>query len=75
MVQEHRAYDTIDQLKRRISFIDYHYIKDGEYKKLEVPMAEYQGYSALVSWSNGSIPYGFTEVTEEYEQLPFTETN
>jgi hypothetical protein len=74
MVQEHRAYDTIDQLKRRISFIDYHYIKDGEYKKLEVPIKEYQGYAALVSWSNGSIPYGFTEITEEYEQLPFSET-
>jgi hypothetical protein len=72
MVQENQFLDSIDQLKRRISFVVYHYIENDEYKKLEVPMKDYQDYSALVAWANGSVPHGFVEVADDSGDLPFT---
>ena len=40
MVQENPEIDTLEQLLRRISFMAYHYKENGEYKTLEVPMAQ-----------------------------------
>ena len=47
MVQENRYLDTMDQLFRRIDFVIYHYVLNGEYLTYEVPMSEYVDYAAL----------------------------
>ena len=42
-----REIDTYEQLRRRIDFVVYHYVKDGEYLTHEVPMGDYTGYADL----------------------------
>lgn len=74
MVLEHRDTDSIEQLKRRISFVVYHFKEEGKYKRFDQPMSEYKDYPSLVSKAICSESSGFVEITEKYEQLPFTET-
>ena len=48
MVKNHKSLDTIDQLKRRISIVVYHYIKNSEYLTYEQAMSEYTTYEDLI---------------------------
>ena len=70
MVQENRSLDSIDQLRRRIAVVVYHYKKDGEYLTFEVPMSDYTNYEDLKLWANARVQYGFAGV-DEYGDLPF----
>ena len=45
---ESRKYDTFQQLKRRITYMYYHYIQDGEMKYYIMPMSEYKDYKQLL---------------------------
>lgn len=65
--EEMRDKDKIEQLKRRISFVVFHYKLDGEYKTLTVPMSEYSTYGALKSDSelHGFMPW------DESDGAPF----
>lgn len=48
MVEEDvRNIDKVQQLLRRINFIVYHYIEDGEYKKYSIPTSEYTNLEEL----------------------------
>lgn len=42
-----RDIETYEQLRRRISFVVYHWKEDGEYKRFQVPMEQYSSYSFL----------------------------
>ena len=48
MVSDDRNVDTLDQLKRRIAFVDYHYKIGDEYFVYECPMSEYKDYDELL---------------------------
>lgn len=47
MVQENQQLDTIEQLRRRIDVVVYHYVKNGEYCSFEMPMSQYVNYETL----------------------------
>lgn len=47
MVEENRSVDTIDQLKRRITMVVYHYRENGEYKTFELSGENYTNYDDL----------------------------
>jgi hypothetical protein len=49
MVGEDRDLDSIEQLKRRIHYVVYHYKEDGDYKKEKIPMSEYSDYTSIMS--------------------------
>jgi hypothetical protein len=44
MVDEYRDIDTLDQLMKRITAVVYHWIHEGEYCKVVIPMSEYTSY-------------------------------
>lgn len=72
MVQEHKAYDGIEQLIRRINFIVYHFKDGDEFCKHEIPMTEYKDYNTLKDSSKESSPKCIRELQEtEGYQLPF----
>lgn len=48
MVNESRNLDTIEQLKRRINTVVYHYKQDNEYFKYDKPMNQYKGYKSMI---------------------------
>lgn len=75
MVSEHKHYDTLDQLRRRITTIVYHYKEKGDYKQIAIPMSEYEDFETLKKMVDRSNDFsGFSEVSqvelEQYE-LPF----
>ncbi|MDR1563784.1 MAG: hypothetical protein LBS74_02395 [Oscillospiraceae bacterium] len=48
MVKENQHIDSIQQLKRRITYVVYHYIdEDGKYQAFHLPMSEYTDYETL----------------------------
>ena len=49
MVKENKDLDTIDQLKRRINLVVYHYKKDKDFYKYEKPMSKYKNYMHMVN--------------------------
>ncbi|MCL1820131.1 MAG: hypothetical protein FWG36_05695, partial [Oscillospiraceae bacterium] len=51
MVSENKSLDTIDQLKRRIDFVIYHYKNDDDYKQLKLQMAAYKDYDYIIALS------------------------
>jgi len=53
MVTENRALDNIEQLKRRINSVMYHYKENGEYKTYSQPMTEYKDYDTLKQLAHG----------------------
>lgn len=64
MVNDDRNYDTIEQLKRRITTVVYHYVDEvGEFKTKEIPMAEYNSFDEL----EHPEKYQFKPIT--YEEL------
>ncbi|MDR0325090.1 MAG: hypothetical protein LBI19_03220 [Oscillospiraceae bacterium] len=70
MVESDRNIDTIDQLKRRIHEMVYHY-KDGEeFKSHAVPMSEYRDYETLKR-SVDVVPDWVRQTEQEDGQLPF----
>lgn len=42
-----KKYDDKSQLLRRIHFIHYHYVENGEYKEFVLPMSEYSSLENL----------------------------
>lgn len=50
-----RERDPVKQLLRRINYIVYHYIENGEYKTFELPMSEYRSYEDLKRKAHGTI--------------------
>ncbi len=48
MIHANKSIDTFEQLRRRISFIVYHYKEGNRYFKYQIPMSEYVDYDALV---------------------------
>lgn len=67
MVQEGRQDDPIDQLKRRITTIVYHYKQGDKYKTYEMPMTDYIDLNDLREKATGEE---FVSVSdEEVEQL------
>ena len=69
MVSENRDLDSIQQLKRRITTIVYHWkTENGEYKQFELPMSEYIDYETLKNNALGTN--GFTPLPEDVE-TPF----
>jgi len=64
--------DPIEQLKRRITSIVYHYKQGDKYKTYELPMTEYIDLNDLCRRATGEEPdeNGFVPVTpDEYNQL------
>ncbi len=54
MVEEcNRKTDTLQQLLRRITLIEYHYIENGQYKSLSIPTGEYTTYEDLKQKAHG----------------------
>lgn len=47
MVSEDTHIDTVEQLKRRIDKIVYHYKQQDSFKKYEMDMREYKDYESL----------------------------
>lgn len=62
MVQDGRQDDPIDQMKRRITSIVYHYKQGDKYKTYEMPMTEYVDLNDLREKATGEE---FIEATEE----------
>lgn len=59
-------HETYEQLRRRISFIVYHYVDNGEFKSKEIPIADYSDYVSLrSSEANGFIP------ASDQNEVPF----
>lgn len=44
---DYRDTDEYEQLRRRITYIVYHYKKDGQYRSFSLPMGEYHNYAQL----------------------------
>jgi hypothetical protein len=65
MVSEDKELDTIEQLKRRINFVVFHYKAKGEYYKTEILMSEYRDYD----WLKKTIEIGLGVTGED--ELPF----
>jgi len=65
MVSEHKAYDTIEQLKRRINFVVYHYKENDDYKQKVIPMSEYTSYRDIMDDDSVFVP------VNEQMVLPF----
>jgi hypothetical protein len=47
MVREHQSIDTIEQLRRRITSVIYHYKQGDNYLSHEVPMSQYTSYGEI----------------------------
>ena len=47
MVKSARSIDTINQLLRRIDYYEYHYIENGEFKRVRVNAKDYKGLKDL----------------------------
>jgi len=56
-----KAIDTYEQLRRRITYVVYHYKNGEEFCKYQIPMSEYTTYEELKEMATG-IPLGFEEV-------------
>ena len=56
MVDGDRNLDTLDQLKRRIDFVVYHYKDGDEYCKIEYPMSEYTSYDVIKALYADPLP-------------------
>lgn len=71
MVENNRAIDTYEQLRRRITAVVYHW-KDanGEYHSYEVPMEKYTGYADLKHEALASCDGSFVEIQEAMD-MPF----
>lgn len=67
MVHENQQIDPIDQLKRRITSIVYHYKQGDRYKTYEMPMTEYVDLNDLREKAVGED--FFSVSTEEMQQL------
>lgn len=65
MVTENRQLDPIDQLKRRITSIVYHYKQGDKYKKYELPMTEYVDLNDLRRKATGEETMELTPEDEE----------
>ena len=61
---KNRDIDSYAQLARRIDYIAYHYIKDGEYKVYTIPMEEYTTYDALKARAESADDDGCSAVLE-----------
>lgn len=71
MVQEDTHIDTVEQLKRRIDKIVYHYKSNNQFKKYELSMKEYVSYDVL-KISALCDDDGFCDADAYDEPLPFT---
>ena len=71
MVQEDTHIDTVEQLKRRIDKIVYHYKSNNQFKKYELSMKEYVSYDMLKVCALGDDD-GFCDADAYDEPLPFT---
>jgi hypothetical protein len=69
MVKTDTDVDTWEQLRRRIHYVVYHYIKDGEYCKFEIPMPEYKGYEDLLALVKKKT--GYEQLALASDGLPF----
>lgn len=58
-----RDIETYEQLRRRISFVVYHWKESGEYKRFQVPMEQYSSYSFLRLQAN-KMEDGFVKVPD-----------
>ena len=80
MVDENKQLDTMEQLRRRVDFVVYHYKQGGVYLKHTVPMPEYKTYGLLkksvagdaVTWTDlGNVAAGgMVNVALEDDGLP-----
>ena len=61
---KNRDIDSYAQLARRIDYVAYHYIKDGEYRTYTIPMEEYVSYDALKARAESADDDGCSAVLE-----------
>ncbi len=62
--------DKLSQLLRRLSFIVYHYVENGEYKTIKQSGKEYIDYNTIKSLAIGD-EYGFIPISKTDEKPPF----
>lgn len=60
--------DTVEQLKRRITGIYYHWLDNEEYKYYYVEMKDYVSFTKLVCDAVGDLGKGFAQITEAEEK-------
>jgi hypothetical protein len=71
MINNNQKIDTYEQLRRRISFMVYHWKEDGEYYTYEMPMSEYTNYDDLKRAAYDSVKAKVKiEPESAFEELP-----
>lgn len=66
MVSDNHNIDTLSQLYRRITTIEYHYKENGCFKVYSIPFEQYKGYSSLCVFNSE-----FVLLENEQLELPF----